>query len=72
MIINKHIIVNEKYQGQGYGKKLLNFGINYYQSRGVKNISLGVADWNVKAVKLYEKAGFTSVVSGEIFRSITK
>ncbi|MBB6217762.1 ribosomal protein S18 acetylase RimI-like enzyme [Anaerosolibacter carboniphilus] len=66
------LIVNEEYQGQGYGKKLINFGINYCQSRGDKNISLGVIDWNAKAIALYVNSGFNIISKGEVYHRITK
>ncbi|MEG2458161.1 MAG: GNAT family N-acetyltransferase [Bacilli bacterium] len=64
------LIVNEKYRRQGYAKKLINFSINYYQTSGVKNIYLGVTDWNVNAIKLYEDSGFNIVSKCEVYRSI--
>ncbi|MBU3104658.1 GNAT family N-acetyltransferase [Clostridium gasigenes] len=72
-LINNEIddlIVNEKYQGNGYGKKLLNFAINYYQNNDVENISLGVVQWNDKAIKIYMSVGFKAVVSCEVYCSI--
>jgi len=60
--------INEKYQRKGYGRKLLNFAINYYQKKEVKKIFLGVADWNEKAVKLYESCGFTSTKKTSVYR----
>ncbi|MBU3133746.1 GNAT family N-acetyltransferase [Clostridium gasigenes] len=74
-LINNEIddlIVNEKYQGNGYGKKLLNFAINYYQNNDVENINLGVAQWNDKAIKLYTSVGFKVVVSSEVYCSISE
>lgn len=55
------LIVNSKYQGKGYGKKLLFYAINKMQTMGINTIKLYVAKWNEKAVKLYEKNGFKCV-----------
>lgn len=55
------LIVNPKYQGKGYGKKLLLYAINKMQTMGINTIKLYVAKWNEKAVKLYEKNGFKCV-----------
>jgi len=60
------LIVNKKYQGQGYGKKLLNFGINYFQTKNETNIFLRVARWNKKAMNLYEKSGFEVATITEV------
>lgn len=54
------LFVNQKYQGKGYAKKLIDFAINYYQENKVEKVYLGVADWNERAVKLYESSGFVS------------
>lgn len=55
------LIVNKKYQGQGYGKKLLFFAISYMQKNKIEPIKLCVLKWNEKAVNLYEKYGFKCV-----------
>lgn len=55
------LIVNKKYQGQGYGKKLLFFAISYMQKNKIEPIELCVLKWNEKAVHLYEKYGFKRV-----------
>ena len=55
------LIVNKKYQGKGYGKKLLLYAINKMQNLKVEKITLHVAKWNEKAVKLYENSGFKYV-----------
>lgn len=52
------LIVNSSYQGRGYGRKLLLWAINYIRSYTDKPITLSTAQWNYKAVKLYESAGF--------------
>jgi len=56
-----HLFVNEKYQNQGYGKKLLFFAINYLQKSEVKQIILYVADLNSKATELYLNNGFKCI-----------
>lgn len=55
------LIVNKKYQGKGYGKKLLLYAINKMQNLKVEKITLHVAKWNEKALKLYENNGFKCV-----------
>jgi ribosomal protein S18 acetylase RimI-like enzyme len=60
--------IAEKYQGKGYARKLLNFAIKYYQEKEVKKIFLGVADWNKRAVKLYESSGFTTTKKTCVYR----
>ncbi len=52
------LIVNSTYQGRGYGKKLLLWAINHIRSYTEKPITLTVAQWNHRAVQLYESAGF--------------
>lgn len=55
------LIVNKKYQRQGYGNKLLLFAISYIQKQNIKPITLHVAKWNKNAVSLYEKCGFECI-----------
>lgn len=55
------LIANKKYQGKGYGKKLLLYAINKMQNLKVEKITLHVAKWNEKTVKLYENSGFKYV-----------
>ncbi|OOM78647.1 GNAT family N-acetyltransferase [Clostridium sp. BL-8] len=60
------LIVNPKYQGDGYGKELLLFAINYMQKNKIEPIKLCVLKWNEKAVKFYKKYGFQCVNSKRI------
>lgn len=49
------LIVSGKYQGLGYGKKLLLWALDNIQA---EKVVLHVADWNKKAINLYKKSGF--------------
>jgi ribosomal protein S18 acetylase RimI-like enzyme len=60
------LIVAKKFQNQGYGKQLLQFAIALLQERERFPIRLRVAEWNRKAVSLYEHNGFRI---SEIIRS---
>lgn len=53
-----NVAVNLKYQRQGYGRKLMEFALNYMQKRGDSSINLTVTKWNKNAIALYEKLGF--------------
>lgn len=61
------LIVNRKYQRQGYGKQLLIWAINHIRKNNDYEIILHVAEWNRYAVKMYEKLGF-NVEKKEIIR----
>lgn len=52
------LIVNKNYQGQGYGKKLLMWAVGHIRAYSGEPITLTVAKWNRKAVKLYLQNGF--------------
>ncbi|HNZ98203.1 GNAT family N-acetyltransferase [Ruminococcus sp.] len=54
-------IVNSAYQGRGYGRKLLLWAINHIRSYTEKPITLTVAQWNSRAVQLYESTGFVII-----------
>ena len=49
------LIVNPRYQGQGYGRKILIWALNHVNT---KKATLYVAAWNEKAIRLYKKTGF--------------
>ena len=55
------IIVKKDFRGKGYGKKLMNYAIDYAKSKGYKEISLGVNLDNYIAFKLYVDLGFTKI-----------
>ena len=52
------LIVEQSFQGQGIGQKLLLWGMNHIKEQGYEEIILYVAEWNQNAVKLYLKNGF--------------
>lgn len=52
------LVVNPKYQRQGYGRKLLIYGMERIRKRSREPISLHVAEWNRHAEKMYTKEGF--------------
>lgn len=52
------LIVAKSFQGQGFGKELLLWGMNHIKEQGYDEIILHVAEWNQKAVRLYLKTGF--------------
>ena len=55
------IIVKKDFRGKGYGKKLMNYAIDYAKNKGYKEISLGVNLDNYIAFKLYVDLGFTKI-----------
>lgn len=55
------IIVKKDFSGKGYGKKLMNYAIDYAKNNGYKEISLGVNLDNYIAFKLYVDLGFTKI-----------
>lgn len=52
------LIVNKAFQGQGFGRRLLLWGMEHIKEQGYDEIILHVAEWNQNAVKLYIKNGF--------------
>lgn len=49
------LIVDAKYQSQGYGKQILLWALENIKN---EKIILHVAEWNKKAIELYRKNGF--------------
>lgn len=55
------IIVKKDLRGKGYGKKLMNYAIDYAKSKKYEELSLGVNLDNYIALKLYVGLGFTKI-----------
>lgn len=53
-----NVAVKKEFQHQGYGKKMLQFIIDYCKERDVKWVILEVREFNFHALELYEKFGF--------------
>lgn len=53
-----NICISKKRHGQGFGKEMLNFGIELCRENHVKELFLEVRRYNFKALGLYEKFGF--------------
>ena len=52
------LIVDKKYQGRGCGKQLLMWAIDHIREYTSDPMTLTVAEWNSRAVKLYTQSGF--------------
>ena len=56
------LMIDERYQRNGYGKAALQLGIEYLvQTHGASEVFLSVASENTVAARLYECAGFEQV-----------
>lgn len=55
------LAVAEDARGNNFGKKLLEFGIDFLKKKNVKRIRLLVKEENGRAQKLYKEAGFDFV-----------
>ena len=55
------IIVKKDMRGKGYGKKLMNYAIDYATKNNYEELSLGVNLDNYVALKLYVELGFTKI-----------
>lgn len=52
-------LFDSKYFGQGYGSEAMRLAINYgFKTLNLHRISLGVYDFNPRAIHVYEKIGF--------------
>lgn len=52
------LFVDNAFQRQGIGRKLLLWGIQHIKEQGYKEVILHVAEWNQAAVRLYLETGF--------------
>lgn len=54
--------INPKYIGNGYGYELLEYiEWSFYTKKGVNRLIIAVAEFNKRAIKLYNKSGFNVV-----------
>ena len=61
-------MIDERYQGRGYGKEALNNIVTYFRENGATNIRLSTKESNVNAIRLYKSVGFRptgEVIDGE-------
>ena len=57
-------MIDEKLQGQGYGREALKLIIAYFKDKGATNIRLSTKESNVNAIHLYRSCGF--VPNGDV------
>ena len=62
------VFVLPSYQGKGYGRIIMQFGINEALHRGIKEITLDVVEWNVRALNLYLSLGFKIIQTTHYYR----
>lgn len=63
-----HIMVSPAYQGEGYGKKITQFGMNKALSQGATSVQLCYIEGNSKAENLYQLLGFETVQIMHVYR----
>jgi ribosomal protein S18 acetylase RimI-like enzyme len=51
------VVVASEFQGEGYGKKLMEFAENYFKKKGAKEVSLMTSP-KAKAFKIYKKLNY--------------
>ncbi len=54
----KRLQVRASYQGQGFGRMLMDYALNYARTQGVDQVCLDVSSPQLKAQNLYFKLGF--------------
>lgn len=62
------IFVVPSYQGNGYGRIITQFAINEATYRGMRNITLDVVEWNIRALNLYLSLGFNIIQTTHYYR----
>ena len=53
------LIVTEPMRGKGIGTQLYNSFLDHAYNKGVKRVEWAVLDWNLPAIKFYQKSGAT-------------
>jgi len=52
------IIIDKRYQGRGYGKHMVKWGVDKLKDTGARKLTIGVDRTNIGAKKIYMNAGF--------------
>ncbi|KMM38487.1 GNAT family N-acetyltransferase [Guptibacillus hwajinpoensis] len=63
-----NLMVAPRYQGKGYGRKALQFGINKMLNEGYKDIRICFVEGNDNAKKLYISLGFKPLHYTQVYR----
>lgn len=53
-----NIAVNEANQGKGFGRKLIEFAIDWAKEKGYSKLEIGTANSSFSQMALYQKCGF--------------
>lgn len=56
-----NIAVSEEFQGNGYGKRLVQHAITVSREMGYKTIEVGTGNSSIEQLRLYQKCGFRVV-----------
>jgi sugar phosphate isomerase/epimerase/GNAT superfamily N-acetyltransferase len=59
------IAVQERAQGRGYGRAMMTVLLDAARACGVGRVRLSVDNRNVRAIRLYERTGFTKAAAGD-------
>lgn len=54
----KNIAVKEEAQGRGYGKRLLQYALDFCQRQGYEKVLVGTGNSSLNNLAFYQKAGF--------------
>jgi ribosomal protein S18 acetylase RimI-like enzyme len=60
VVLMEDLIIHSKRRGKGLGSQLLEHAIKFAQGRGLSRITLLTEGANSKAIKFYQRHGFTS------------
>ncbi|MCA1062761.1 GNAT family N-acetyltransferase [Rossellomorea aquimaris] len=63
-----NLMVAPSYQGKGYGRKALQFGMNKMLEEGYKEIRICFVEGNKNAEKLYTSLGFKPIHNTQVYR----
>lgn len=69
--LSRILIIDEKQRGKGIGEKMVILLLEFIrENRKERNIELNVFDFNVGAIKCYEKVGFTINQDKKLIREV--
>ena len=70
--IGRILIGDKEQRGKGLGKQIVNLLLDYaFSNLNRTTVELNVFDWNIAAIKCYEKTGFTKNLDKKLERKIS-
>lgn len=65
-------MVSPDFQGMGYSKQALQFGVNELMNKGYEEVHICYMKGNTSAEKLYSSVGFEHLYTTQVYRKFAR